>query len=238
MDYHSERTDWAGTMARALVAIDPLTASRPPSAEPQPVSLPTTMEEADALRDWASLTSPAPAAPATHDQLARHLEFMQAALPSRANDAETGRKRFAVYATILSGKSNEALAFMARRACETLEWFPSPKQCLDILAEYRPPAPPQSHALIACRQFTAARFDEWLAALRDGGEVGDVPERWQRIAVEQGVMRRLEDGTMVSRSLYNGPPRRPYQPPARKLPVPPSQSRHPVVAGASAGLVP
>ncbi|MGW8134176.1 hypothetical protein ACWGNZ_00860 [Sphingomonas zeae] len=202
----------------------------------------TTMEEADELREWALTTAAAtPAAAATPEQLARHLEFLHAALPSRANDMETGKRRFAVYASLLTGKSNEALAYMARRAAETLEWFPSPSQCLEILKGYHPPDTPQAAALIEVQRFTDAQFPAWLKAVRGGGPIGNPPEQWMRIAVEQGVMRRLADGSMVSRALYHGPPRQPYRPPPRPDPVaisdtPPTTLDGP--AGASVEIVP
>ena len=189
------------------------------------------------MREWASSTLPAPAASASSDQLAKHLEFMHAALPSRANDTETGRKRFAVYASILAGKSNEALAFMARRACETLDWFPTPKQCLDLIGQYQPPMPAHEHALLACRQYTHSAFGDWLAELRDGAPIGDVPDHWKRIAVEQGDLRRLQDGSYVSRALYHGPACRPYQATPARRPVAKPAPMPAGVVGASAGLV-
>ena len=137
---------------------------------------------------------------------------------------------------------------MARRPCETLKWFPSPKQCLDLLAEYRPPESPQTAALIACDAFMHRTFADWMRQMRCGAQIGDVPDRWKRIAVEDGPVRRLEDGSYVSRALYHGLPRLPYQPPRREpmgMPLaPPSGPAKPpappasAVAGSSEGLVP
>lgn len=203
-----------------------------------PVTVPTTLAEADALREWALATLPERPEGATLDQLARHLEFIAAVLPSRANDVETGRKRVAVYASILSGHSNEALAHMARRACESLEWFPSPKQCLEFLAEYRTPRSDQETALLTCAAFTHKSFDAWIRDLREGGPIGDVPDQWKRIAVEQGAMRHL-GGVYVSRALYHGPPRPAYQ--ARPRPAParftPPAATSRAIAGASEGML-
>lgn len=165
------------------------------------------MAEADQLREWALAAPVTPAPAASVDQLARHLDFMAAALPSRGNDAETGKKRAAVYASLLAGQSNEALAFMARKACATLEWFPTPAQCLAILAEYRPRQSEQATALLTCDRFTKRTFDTWLDALARGGAIGDVPDQWKRIAVERGALRRLDGGVFVSRALYHGPAR-------------------------------
>ncbi|MDB5582933.1 MAG: hypothetical protein JWR80_8109 [Bradyrhizobium sp.] len=229
----------AAAALRVLVATDSRTALCQRFEKSPPVMVPTTLAEADALREWALATQPERPEGATLDQLARHLEFIAAVLPSRANDVETGRKRVAVYASILSGHSNEALAHMARRACESLEWFPSPKQCLEFLAEYRTPRPLQETALLTCAAFVHRSFDSWIRELREGGPIGDVPDQWKRIAVEQGALRRMDGGVYVNRALYHGPPRPPFQP--RSLPRsatrPTASASHRAIAGASQGLV-
>jgi len=162
------------------------------------------MEECDALREWAHSTTPLHV-PATRAELNRHIEFMNATLPSKNADVETGKMRLAVYFSILSGYTNEALAFMSRTACTTLDWFPTPKQCLEILAQYRAPISEQADAILICQQFTQDAFDTWLCNVADGQPIGDVPDQWKRIAVERGVLRRMEDGSFVIRSLYHGP---------------------------------
>lgn len=184
---------------------DPATASVQPSAKCPGLRLPTTDEECNALRERAQTSQPERPAAATIDQLARHLEFMAAALPSKGLDEMSGKRKAAVYASILGGQSNEALAYMARTACMTLDWFPTPRQCLDIIADYRPPVSDQEVAIRLCQDYTSNQFDRWIANLTDGQPVGDVPEQWKRIAVEQGAMRRLSDGSYVSRALYHGP---------------------------------
>jgi len=130
---------------------------------------------------------------------------MSAALPSKGLDEVTGKMKVAVYASLLGSYSNEALAFMARSACMTLDWFPTPRQCLELIADYRPPVSPQEIALRLCSDFTNEQFERWMINLREGQPIGDVPEQWKRIAVEQGPLRRLTDGTYVSRVLYQGP---------------------------------
>lgn len=181
------------------------TGSATPSAKCPVIGAPTTVDECNALREWAQTTPCEVPQPASSDQLAKHLSFMAAALPSKNVDDTTGKMRATVYASLLRGYPNEALAFMARRACQSLDWFPTPKQCLELLAEYKQPESAQTKALRLCQDFTSTQFDRWLANVRDGQEPGDVPESWMRIAVEQGVMRRLDDGSYVSRALYQGP---------------------------------
>jgi hypothetical protein len=148
--------------------------------------------------------------------MTRHISFMAATLPSKSIDDLSGKMRVAVYHSLLAGHSNEALAYMARRACETLDWFPTPRQCLDLLAEYRPPESPQSAALRLCHDYTHETFDRWLTNMRAGQPIGDVPDQWKRIAVEQGVLRRLSDGSYVNRAAYHGP-FKPYTPPRHDL---------------------
>lgn len=166
--------------------------------------LPTNDEECRALREWAE-TPVATAPAATTEQLAKHLHFMAAALPSKNVNDETGKMRTAVYTSLLGGYSNAALAHMARRACETLDWFPTARQCLDLIADYRPPVSDQETALRLCDNYTTRKFNDWIEGIRAGEQIGNAPDQWLRIAVEQGVVRRLDDGRYVPRALYHGP---------------------------------
>ena len=102
--------------------------------------------------------------------------------------------RTAVYARILGDYSNAALSYMTQRVCRELDWFPTPRQCLAILADYRAPATRKDKALSICARHTQARFDEWVMALRTGepADLDTVPERWLRIAETQGYLRCIE----------------------------------------------
>jgi hypothetical protein len=57
-------------------------------------------------------------------------------LPRRADDDTTGEERVKVYARLLGSYPADAIGFMVRRALETLEWFPSPAQCLAIIGDW------------------------------------------------------------------------------------------------------
>ena len=161
------------------------------------------------MRAWAEAQPFERPVAAPQAQIERHLAFMAATLPSQAIDDESGRKRFAVYVSLLSGFSDDALAYMARKACQTLRWFPVPVQCLDLVREYRPPVSEREETLRLCHDFAHASFDRWIANVADGQQLGDVPDEWKRIAVESGLVRRLDDGGYVSRALYHGPYRSP-----------------------------
>jgi hypothetical protein len=106
--------------------------------------------------------------PATAEQLARHLEFIAATLPSRNIDIESGQRRFSVYYRLLGDYSNEALSYMTERACRELEWFPTPSHCLAILADYRQPASTADLALVKCHNFAENQFHDFVDRLRSG----------------------------------------------------------------------
>lgn len=210
-----------GTTAMALV--DRQMGSRTPSLSHVPAErpvqgMPTSMAECRALAAWAEALPIAIPQPVTVEQLERHLGFLAATLPAKNVDDDAGRRRFAVYVTVLQPHPADAIAYMARRAVETLDWFPTPRQCLDLIGEFRRPSSEREATLRLCSAYAVDALERWLAAVRAGGDVGDVPNQWQRIAVEQGVMRRLSDGSMVSRARYHGPVK-PYAAPKRELPV-------------------
>lgn len=191
----------AATTALAELTDSPQSSARSLVAKPM-IRMPTTIEECRALKVWAE-SVPATVEPISPPQLAKHLSFMAATLPSRSVDDETGKMRFAVYVRILGRFSNEALAYMARTACETLDWFPTPKQCLAIIEQYREPLSERDEALRLCARFTRDRFDGFIAALAAGAmtdeEVNNFPEQWKRIAVEQGHLLLTDDGTYALR---------------------------------------
>jgi hypothetical protein len=168
---------------------------RLPVAKP-PLRLPTTSQEAATLRAWAE-TQPDRPAPASLQQISKHLSFIAAAIPGRAMDEESGKKRVAVYSSILADFSNDALSYLARKACETCDWFPTPRQCLEILRKYRPPASDRDKALMLYHRFWDGRFEEFMATLRSGTaterDIATAPRQWRAIAMEQGYLRWIDD---------------------------------------------
>ena len=177
-------------------AIANLTASSPPSARCRlakpPLAIPTTDEEARALEAWADQPPERPA-PITSEALARQLDFLASALPARATDAETGRKRAAVYYRLLGDYAEEAIARMSVQACKTLKWFPTPVECLAILESLPTPHPEQTTAKRLSRDYWQGRLDRFLAALAADDilqeKIDSEPEQWRRIAAERGLLR-------------------------------------------------
>jgi hypothetical protein len=165
---------------------------------------PATLADCRVITAWAEATMQAvePAKPA---RILKRLEYLDAMLPRRGQDEQGGELRTSALVTMLMGYTDDALAFMVSEACRQFNWFPTAKQLLDILAEYRAPVSEQETALIGCQRFADAAFATWLANIAEGQPIGDVPEQWCRIAVERGTMRRLSDGSYVTRALYQGP---------------------------------
>lgn len=164
--------------------------------------MPESVAECTALHRWAE-SLPENPAPATIPELSKHLEYLSVTLPRQATDNESGKKRTAVYARMLRGYSSAALAFMSERAFETLDWFPTPHQCLEILREYPGVASERDVALSFCQAFWQGRMDAFMTMLREGAaddhDVAAVPEQWRRVAMERGHLRLMDDGTYVIR---------------------------------------
>lgn len=185
------------------------------TASPQPSAISLTGDikrildtgiqtEADCrkLQIWADNTKDT-VDKATPEQVARHVQFLAATLPSKNTDLETGAMKTTVYLRFLGEYSNAALAYMTQEVCRTMDWFPSVRQCLEILATYRPPVTNRDKALMLVSRWTAERFDAWLQDIKNDTipqhDIDGAPDRWKRIAEEQCLLRRQEDGTYIVR---------------------------------------
>jgi hypothetical protein len=162
-------------------------------------------EQAIQLHNWVSSasTSGQPAR-ATVEQIEKALGFMTSSLPGKATDADTGRKRVAVYVRLLQDFTPEAIKYLTEVSIRTLEWFPTPRQCLTILESFNDHHANRLHkARTALRAFTDGQFQIFTGRL-EAGEVpqswlDEQPEQWCRIAVERGLLRRLDDGSFIQR---------------------------------------
>jgi hypothetical protein len=152
-----------------------------------------TVSECDELRELA-LAMPTEHIPAAPSELAKQLQYIRATLPTQNTDEQAGQMRTAVYARLLGGYTKDALSYMTERVCRELNWFPTPRQCLAILAAYRPRPTRKDKALAICAAHNQARFDEWIMALRTGGDadLATVPQSWLRIAETQGHLRYVD----------------------------------------------
>lgn len=145
---------------------------------------------------------------ATPDQVAKHVGFLAATLPSKAVDEEGGKMKLAVYIRFLGEYSNDALAYLSEQACRTMDWMPTPHQCLQILKGYRKPVTPRDMAGLLVHKWAAEQFEGWLSQVKAGeitqADIDGAPEKWRRVAAEQCLLRRLDDGTYILRRKANG----------------------------------
>lgn len=181
------------------VARDNLAGLPQQSAKLRPCILPTTISEGFALREWAAIPAP-PAPRATRSQILDMIEHLDASLPSQNADEGSAEKRISVLANILAEYTADEVAFMARTAVKTLKWFPTVVECLEIIKRYRAPATEQEIALSDCRHFLQAKLEAFRVDMAEGKPIaGDIPERWKRIAENDGSLRLLPDGTFEHR---------------------------------------
>lgn len=198
--------------AAAIVALKNLTASEKhyevATVSASRIRPPETDEEARKLKEWAA-RQPIHVQPATFEQISQHLDFIKTVLPTQKNDEISGKMRVTVYASILSDFTNDALAYMVNRACRELDWFPTPRQCLEILKDWQQPVSVQERVNSLCLTYWQGRFDAFIDALKDGSatilDLENAQERWKRIAVDRGHLRRMDDGSYVIRSKWHGP---------------------------------
>jgi len=120
---------------------------------------------------------------------------------SRVDDDDTGKLRSAVLRRVIGHYPREAIAYMVERAITTLDWFPSPKQCLDILAGWKRndgAVQRQASATRMVRAERQARFDDIMRALErrelDQAAIDALPPRMREIGAERGFLRRHDDG--------------------------------------------
>ena len=90
-----------------------------------------TVSECDELRSIA-LAMPTEHIPVETRELARQLQFIEATLPSKNVEEQSGQMRTAVYARILGGYTKDALSYMTQRVCKELDWFPTPRHWFAI----------------------------------------------------------------------------------------------------------
>lgn len=181
-------------------------ASPAPSGKPavaKPASLNCrTDDEALQLQRWIEFGEDDRPPAVTIEQLSRHLQFLAATLPSKNTDEASGRDRAAVYFRMLGHYTDQAIAYMAKRVCAELDWFPTPHQCLTILAAYEAPTSDKERARMLCRAYWQYQMESFHAALRDGpvdqAIIDAKPDQWKRIAENAGLLR-WNDGAFVQR---------------------------------------
>ena len=82
---------------------------------------------------------------------------------------------------------------MTQQAICEHDWFPTPNQCLAILARYTAPPSKYDKIIAKCQKTAEDHLAELTQSLRSGtatqDQVDAAPERWKRILLEQGYLR-------------------------------------------------
>ncbi len=155
------------------------------------------MAELEAVAN-APLPRPEPCDPAHFAKCMRSLSL----LPSRADDETKGELRLAIYQRMLGNYPNGAISYLVETALAELNWFPSPKQCLDILRGWNAPITEERRSRDLAANLIARekrmRFEEAMEALErrelTGEALDALPQRWKLIAVERGFLRDNHHG--------------------------------------------
>ncbi len=166
------------------------------------------LDDATLAKAVALANSPLPTLPPCDDDHFAKLMRSLAILPRRADDGAKGELRAAVYQRMLGHYPRQALGFMVETALVELEWFPSVKQCLDILGRWErrdDAVRAQREAGNAARAEGRARFRDTMAALEcrelDQAAIDAMPQRMREIGAERGFLRLHEDGVYRPRPL-------------------------------------
>ena len=101
-------------------------------------SLPERLSDQQLDQVVAIADGPLPAAPvASDDFVLRCLKTMLSVLPRQKMDAEAGELFVETYLRFMRDLPKDQIAYMARTAVETCEWFPTISRCQSILRTWQ-----------------------------------------------------------------------------------------------------
>jgi hypothetical protein len=125
-----------------------------------------------------------------------------ATLPRQHSDEIKGEMQFTLYRKMLGSFPEQALSFLCETALLECDWFPTIKQCRDIIGRWNrsdQPVLDQARAEYLARAERQTRFDEAMARLvggdADQAEIDAMPDRWKQIAETRSLLWRHEDGS-------------------------------------------
>lgn len=101
-------------------------------------SLPERLDDATMARVQDIANSPLPPLePTSQRHFNQTLRVMLAVLPKRSSDDVSGELFVAAYQRKLGHYCENAISFMADKALERCQWFPTIAECIEILGEWR-----------------------------------------------------------------------------------------------------
>lgn len=124
---------------------------------------------------------------------------MRAVLPMQNKDDTTAEIFVKVYRHKLGQYPDAALSYLADKAIDRCDWFPTIKECQEILSEWKRTddvANGRREAIAMVRHEMDARMDDAFREMKAGAikqaGIGVLSDRWKRIAVERGHLRCID----------------------------------------------
>lgn len=169
-------------------------------------NLPARLDDSTLSKVDAIAVAELPALTPCDDKTFAQAIRMMGVLKRRSQDDVSGKVLLRTYQHHLGRYGREAILFLADRATEELDWFPTPNECIAILSRWQR----NDHWLRVHRYATArakaerrTRFDETMTALErrelDQAAIDALPEWPKRIAEERGYLRFDGEGGYVAR---------------------------------------
>lgn len=129
-----------------------------------------------------------------NNDFAKYMRIMEATLKAKDGDVVTGKIRLRAYHSRLGYHSVMAIKFMVQRCVDTMIFFPTICECLEIIKEWENPLDrPMIRALCINLRQDTYRFEDFRETLRTGtatqAQVDAITDRWKRIFTEQGYLR-------------------------------------------------
>lgn len=167
-------------------------------------SLPDRLDDAQlALCDQLAAT-PAPRfEPASGEHFAKCLRALDAALPRRKADGDTGELWIRAYERMLGHLPAAQLNFISAECMRRLDWFPTVKQMLDIGKEWRGAEEAKNLPALAASKSDRERFARLQDARRRLKD--EVVEQDWIDALTPGQRKVLETEALLMREGEDGP---------------------------------
>lgn len=196
---HYLATEEAKKMARRQPSTDDLDLA----------SLPSRLDDAMLARvqDIADAPLPPPE-PCSEQHLSQCLRVMLAVLPKRNSDDVSGELFVAAYLKKLGAYPKEQISFLADKAMERCQWFPTIAECIEIMGDWRrndDAVKRRRHAYTLAAMERTNRYRELPARQRDPvhaprltqAAVDTLPEPLINIGLQLGSLTRNAAGKVV-----------------------------------------
>lgn len=204
----------ARRLAELLPAISPSETTAMDSSAPSTVNLdlsllnnlPARLDDQMLGRLQAILDCPETPEPPCDRLEYTEIMRMLSILPRKADDELTGELRQKLYRRMLRSQTQRAMQWLGSQALLRCQWFPTIKECLDIIADMpgglSDLAKAKRIAAARIRWENQARFDEVMERLRERSmpqdEIDALPDYYKRVGETRSYLRLQADGRYVA----------------------------------------